>query len=108
MNAKWRIVAGSLAGALAIHAVLAACGGHGGMTSSQDGGVLDALIDALHGPDARAGTDAGSGASTCAAWQISAQSAGASPALQSVSGEPFAATFNPNLNEYVVWVRSCQ
>jgi hypothetical protein len=104
---KWKIVVGSLVGATAIHGVLAACGrGSSGSFLSQDGGggVIDALMEALQGSDAQASTDAGSPLRTHApnGWQVAPER------VTAAGGDLFAVTFNPNLNEYVVWIRSCQ
>jgi hypothetical protein len=117
MKANWKVVVGSLLGAVAIHGVMAACGGTSGVVVAHDGGggggPLDALIEAFQGADAKAGTDGGTASpTTCAAWQIT-NTVGfpnASPTNPEKLGadEPFAVTFNPNLNQYVVWMKGCQ
>jgi hypothetical protein len=106
MNARWKIVVGSLVGAVAIHGVLAACGS-ASTGFSRDGGILDALADAFHGSDAKAGTDGGG--ESCSDWQIMAASVSGAPAVQDLGtdNEPFAVTFNPTVNEYLVWTKGC-
>jgi hypothetical protein len=105
MNAKLKVVVGSLLGAVAIHGLLAACGGSG-TGSARDGGVFDALIDAFQEGDAKA---AGDGGTACAAWQVNSQGviSGGQPTLLG-GEEPFAVTWDPASQSATIWTRGCQ
>jgi hypothetical protein len=65
MVQRLKFVCGSLVGAVAIHAVLIACGsagGNGALGGDAGGGggsIFDALVDALSGTDALASSDGG-------------------------------------------------
>jgi hypothetical protein len=67
MQTKYRVLAGSLVGAVAIHAAFIACGGGGGTAGgpAPDGGLFDALLDVLatamdgETKDAKANGDSG-------------------------------------------------
>jgi len=113
MNAKWKVLGGSLAGAVAIHAVLAACssnhrGGTGsGTGGGHDSGFFDALVDAIAGQEAGASSDSGA-PPTCTAWQVTSTQV-ASQTLNLPAGqEPFAVTNPPQSNLTILWTRSCQ
>lgn len=75
MKSKYKVVIGSLVGAVMIHATMVACSGSGDKSAlsaddAVDGGFLDALLDALGltdavERDARASDDAGAAGCAC-------------------------------------------
>jgi hypothetical protein len=86
MNAKFKFLAGSLVGAIAIHAAFVACGGPGHEGAGlHDGGILDGMLDAIASAidgttrDAQADTDGG-GASSCCSAPVQSVPASENPA----------------------------
>lgn len=88
MSSKSKIIGGSLLGAIAIHISMVACFG-GGSTNTNDGGVLDAMVDAardvvgMETPDALAQDATSGGMCNCPSFvaptvMYSEQSSGAS------------------------------